>query len=43
MLKAFTTLLKKTLEPFLAPSIAAETALELIPNETDSLELNKVV
>jgi hypothetical protein len=29
--KAFTTFLKKTLEPFLAPSIAAETALELIP------------
>ena len=29
--KAFTTFLKKTLEPFLAPSIAAETVLELIP------------
>jgi len=29
--KSFTTFLKKTLEPFLAPSIAAETVLELIP------------
>lgn len=29
--KAFTDFIKRTLEPFLAPSIAAETALELIP------------
>jgi len=29
--RAFTDFIKRTLEPFLAPSIAAETALELIP------------
>ena len=31
--KAMQTYLKKTLEPFLAPAIWSETALELIPNE----------
>ena len=31
--KAMQTYLKKTLEPFLAPAIWAETSLELIPNE----------